>query len=194
MSADRIIAKLGLLPHPEGGWYRQTWVGPLVGGRASGTAILFLLQAGERSHWHRVDADEIWLWHAGSPLVLSMGKEVAEGIASGRMCWGVTLCRRWCLRAGGRRRGPWGSGRWSAARCLRASGSRGLTSPRRGGSCLWVGELSTRGQGFQYNAFNGLLVEFQKWSRFGGTEIPSGPCGNAFIGLRDGKGKTLFQA
>ena len=44
----------------------------MVDGRASGTAILFLLMAGERSHWHRVDADEIWLWHAGAPLVLSL--------------------------------------------------------------------------------------------------------------------------
>lgn len=77
MSADQIIANLGLQPHPEGGWYRQTWVGPKVGGRASGTAILFLLKAGERSHWHRVDADEIWLWHAGAALVLSMGEAVA---------------------------------------------------------------------------------------------------------------------
>lgn len=74
MSAEAIIKKLGLQPHPEGGWYRETWKGPEVGGRASGTAILFLLQAGERSHWHRVDADEIWLWHAGAPLVLSMGE------------------------------------------------------------------------------------------------------------------------
>lgn len=79
MTAEAIIAKLGLQPHPEGGWYRQTWVGPMVGGRASGTAILFLLKAGERSHWHRVDADEIWLWHAGAPLVLSMGKTAATG-------------------------------------------------------------------------------------------------------------------
>lgn len=77
MSADQIIANLGLQPHPEGGWYRQTWVGPKVAGRASGTAILFLLKAGERSHWHRVDADEIWLWHAGAALVLSMGKALA---------------------------------------------------------------------------------------------------------------------
>ena len=58
MSAGSIIAKLGLMPHPEGG-YRETWKGPEVGWRASGTAILFLLQSGERSHWHRVDADEI---------------------------------------------------------------------------------------------------------------------------------------
>lgn len=83
MSADRIIAKLGLMPHPEGGWYRETWKGPEVGGRASGTAILFLLQAGERSHWHRVDADEIWLWHAGAPLVLSMGVEAAREVRMG---------------------------------------------------------------------------------------------------------------
>lgn len=78
MEADQIIAKLGLEPHPEGGWYRQTWVGPQVAGRAVGTAIHFLLRAGERSHWHRVDADEIWLWHAGAKLELSLGTKVAE--------------------------------------------------------------------------------------------------------------------
>jgi predicted cupin superfamily sugar epimerase len=76
-TAGSIIAKLDLQPHPEGGWYRETWKGPDIGGRASGTAILFLLQAGEQSHWHRVDADEIWLWHAGAPLVLSMGVDEA---------------------------------------------------------------------------------------------------------------------
>ncbi|OZA11143.1 MAG: cupin [Rhodobacterales bacterium 17-64-5] len=73
MSAEDIIAALDLHPHPEGGWYRQTWAGPEIEGRPSGTAILFLLRAGERSHWHRVDADEIWLWHAGAPLVLAIG-------------------------------------------------------------------------------------------------------------------------
>ena len=73
--ARRLIDALRLEPHPEGGHYRQTWAGPDRGGRASGTAILFLLSAGERSHWHRVDADEIWLFHAGAPLTLS----VAEG-------------------------------------------------------------------------------------------------------------------
>lgn len=75
--ARAIIAKLGLQPHPEGGWYRETWRGPDREGRASGTAILFLLQKGERSHWHRVDADEIWLWHAGAPLALHMGSDRA---------------------------------------------------------------------------------------------------------------------
>lgn len=83
MSAEEIIRKLELQPHPEGGWYRQTWVGPEVAGRASGTAILFLLRAGERSHWHRVDADEIWLWHAGAPLVLSLGVTAARDLRLG---------------------------------------------------------------------------------------------------------------
>lgn len=83
MSAEDIIRKLELLPHPEGGWYRQTWVGPEINGRASGTAILFLLRAGERSHWHRVDADEIWLWHAGAPLVLAMGLDLAHNYRLG---------------------------------------------------------------------------------------------------------------
>ena len=76
--ADRLIQALDLAPHPEGGWYRQTWIGPEVAGRASGTAILFLLKADEVSHWHRVDADEIWLWHAGAPLILSTGQDAAR--------------------------------------------------------------------------------------------------------------------
>lgn len=79
--ADAIIARLNLAPHPEGGWYRQTWVGQDVGGRASGTAIHFLLKAGERSHWHRVDADEIWLWHAGAPLILSLAETELRSMA-----------------------------------------------------------------------------------------------------------------
>lgn len=77
MTAERIIAALGLQPHPEGGWYRQTWVGPEVAGRPVGTAIHFLLRAGERSHWHRVDADEIWLWHAGAPILLALAETQA---------------------------------------------------------------------------------------------------------------------
>ena len=81
--ADRIIASLGLERHPEGGWYRQTWIGPEACGRASGTAILFLLKASERSHWHRVDADEIWIFNAGAPLVLSLGQAVATEVVLG---------------------------------------------------------------------------------------------------------------
>jgi hypothetical protein len=78
--ADALIAALRLAPHSEGGWYRQTWVCPAIAGRASGTAILFLLRAGERSHWHRVDADALWLWHAGAPPVLRIAGS-AEGPA-----------------------------------------------------------------------------------------------------------------
>ena len=77
MQADEIIGTLGLRPHPEGGWYRQTWAGDEVP-RASGTCIYFLLKAGERSHWHRVDAVEIWHYYAGSPLILSIS-ETDEG-------------------------------------------------------------------------------------------------------------------
>ena len=82
-TARALIERLALAPHPEGGWYRQTWVGPTVQGRASGTAILFLLPAGTRSHWHRVDADEIWLFHAGAPLILSLGETTARDITLG---------------------------------------------------------------------------------------------------------------
>jgi len=57
--------------HPEGGWYRETWRAEAPPGeRAGATAILFLLEAGQCSHWHRVDAAELWLWHAGHPLRL----------------------------------------------------------------------------------------------------------------------------
>jgi hypothetical protein len=74
MTADEIAARLRLAPHPEGGHYRQTWVAAAAEGeRPSGTAILFLLKRGERSHWHRVDAAEVWLFHAGAPLILSTG-------------------------------------------------------------------------------------------------------------------------
>jgi predicted cupin superfamily sugar epimerase len=69
--AKALIDKLSLVPHPEGGWYKETWRSPdMTGERALATAILFLLEGGQRSHWHKVDAAEIWLWHAGSPLAL----------------------------------------------------------------------------------------------------------------------------
>jgi predicted cupin superfamily sugar epimerase len=71
VTADEVIARLALEPHPEGGWYRQDWAAPGAG-RPLGTAIWFLLSEDERSHWHRVDADELWLWHAGAALTLSL--------------------------------------------------------------------------------------------------------------------------
>ena len=72
-TAQDIIARLDIKPHPEGGHYRETFRDAhKVNGRAASTAILFLLARGERSHWHRVDAVEIWHWHAGAPLKLSI--------------------------------------------------------------------------------------------------------------------------
>ncbi len=69
-----VVAALGLTPHPEGGHYRETWRDrPADGGRGAGTAILFLLAEGEASHWHRVDAAELWIWQAGAPLLLEVG-------------------------------------------------------------------------------------------------------------------------
>lgn len=67
----RLIELLRLEPHPEGGWYRETWRAEAPpGGRSPATAILFLLEQGRRSHWHRVDSTELWLFHAGSALSL----------------------------------------------------------------------------------------------------------------------------
>ncbi|WP_040615428.1 cupin domain-containing protein [Oceanicola granulosus] len=76
MSADDIISRLRLSPHPEGGHYRQTWIAESEG-RPPGTAIYFLLKAGERSHWHTVDAAEIWHFYAGAPLILSISESDA---------------------------------------------------------------------------------------------------------------------
>ncbi len=78
MTADDIITRLRLEPHPEGGHYRQTWVAEAADGtRPIGTCIYFLLKAGERSHWHKVDAAEIWLYQSGAPLILSMSPSQA---------------------------------------------------------------------------------------------------------------------
>lgn len=73
MSVDAIIARLGLTPHPEGGHYRETYRHQDEG-RGLCTAIHYLLQQGERSHWHKVDAVEIWAWHGGEPLRLSIAE------------------------------------------------------------------------------------------------------------------------
>jgi predicted cupin superfamily sugar epimerase len=74
LAAERIRKELGLKPHPEGGWYAETFRdadGP--DGRGHSTAIYFLLEAGDVSHWHRVtDASEVWHFYAGSPLVITL--------------------------------------------------------------------------------------------------------------------------
>ena len=73
--ADRLIALLNLKPHPEGGYFRETFR-DAAEGRAHSTAIYFLLTAGEVSRWHRVDAAEVWHFYSGAPLELRVGKDI----------------------------------------------------------------------------------------------------------------------
>ena len=90
MTADEVIARLQLEPHPEGGHYRETWRDePSGDGRGVGTAIYFLLRAGERSAWHRVDADELWHFHAGDALILRMSGDEATAPSAIRL--GIAL-------------------------------------------------------------------------------------------------------
>jgi uncharacterized protein len=108
-SAQKLIEQLELSPHPEGGWYRETWrAASEPGTRAGGTAILFLLEAGEASHWHRVDADELWLWQGGERLELR--------IASSDDCPVETIVLGGDIAAGERLQGLVPSGAWQAAR------------------------------------------------------------------------------
>jgi predicted cupin superfamily sugar epimerase len=82
LSPAQVISALGLRPHPEGGHFCETWRdSPADGTRGCGTAILFLLGAGETSHWHRVDADEVWLWQAGAPLKLTLSPDGHDAAA-----------------------------------------------------------------------------------------------------------------
>ena len=73
-TADDIIARLGLRPHPEGGRFVEAFRSAGEG-RTAGTAIYYLLRTGERGHWHRVDADEIWHFYAGAALELSLSED-----------------------------------------------------------------------------------------------------------------------
>lgn len=81
MKAADIIKALAMQPHPEGGWYTETFRDEHGGERGHSTAIYYLLEAGDRSHWHRVlDAAEVWHYYAGAPLLLSLS-EAGEGIS-----------------------------------------------------------------------------------------------------------------
>jgi predicted cupin superfamily sugar epimerase len=105
MTADEIIAALGLQRHPEGGHYVETFRdAPGPDGRSRSTAIYFLLRAGERSHWHRVDAVEIWHFHAGAPLLLSISEgdgrpiqqiTLGHGVIAGQMPQGIVPPHHW---------------------------------------------------------------------------------------------------
>ena len=80
LTSAEIILQLGLKPHPEGGHYRETFRDERTdaAGRAASTAIYFLLAEGERSRWHRIDAVEIWHYHAGAPLELRIADDAGD--------------------------------------------------------------------------------------------------------------------
>ncbi len=110
--------RLDLLPHPEGGWYRQTWSAEpgfepagYPGRRAAATAIYFLLPPGARSCWHAVRSDELWLWHAGGPLTLLVAGTGDRPAAEPTV---VTLGHG--LAAGQRLQHLVAKGQWQAAR------------------------------------------------------------------------------
>ena len=76
LGLKEIIRMLDLARHPEGGWYRETFRDPVTqNGRSVGTSIYYLLEAGDVSAWHRVDATEIWHWYAGGPLALTQSPD-----------------------------------------------------------------------------------------------------------------------
>ena len=117
-TAADLIARLNLSPHPEGGHYRETQrlpAGP--DGRARMTAILFLLDAGERSHWHRVDAAELWLWHAGAPLRLGIGADdvtLGPDVVAGHMPQAMVPPGEW--------QAAWAGDGWTLVSCIVAPG------------------------------------------------------------------------
>ncbi|EJC81522.1 hypothetical protein Rleg4DRAFT_3206 [Rhizobium leguminosarum bv. trifolii WSM2297] len=89
MSAEDIIRELGMQPHPEGGWYAETFRDTAGGERGHSTAIYYLLTKGQRSHWHRVhDAVEVWHYYAGAPLSLHRSE---DGTASETLTLGTDL-------------------------------------------------------------------------------------------------------
>jgi hypothetical protein len=111
-SADEVIRLLGLEPHPEGGHFRETFRdAPGADGRALSTAIVYLLREGERSHWHRVDAAEVWHFHAGAPLRLRISP---AGGTSETVTLGIALA------AGERPQAVAPAGAWQSAESLGA--------------------------------------------------------------------------
>ena len=103
-TASDIIARLELRPHPEGGHYRETFRDscPDTQGRARSTAIYFLLARGERSHWHRIDAVEIWHYYAGSALTLHIADDGSQhsvrlgpDLAAGEVPQAIVPARAW---------------------------------------------------------------------------------------------------
>jgi predicted cupin superfamily sugar epimerase len=90
-----LARQLDLRPHPEGGWFRETWRSPVSfrpdgydSPRSAATSIYYLLQPGEESRWHLVRSDELWFWHRGGPLALHLGGNGAQPADSGAVLLG----------------------------------------------------------------------------------------------------------
>ncbi|WP_345494606.1 cupin domain-containing protein [Nocardia callitridis] len=124
-----MLDSLDLLPHPEGGWFRETWRSTHTftpegyhGTRAAGTAIYYVLRRGEQSAWHRVRSDELWLWHAGLPLAMTLGGDGPQPSASApRILGGDVL-------AGQRPQVLVPAGRWQSAEPLAGDADEALVS------------------------------------------------------------------
>jgi predicted cupin superfamily sugar epimerase len=97
LSAQDIIRMLALKPHPEGGHFRETFRDPnqIADRRSVSTAIYFLLARGERAHWHRIDAVEIWHWYAGAPLQLEIAAALGGDISAGLRPQAVVPPQAW---------------------------------------------------------------------------------------------------
>jgi predicted cupin superfamily sugar epimerase len=105
LTAAEIVRLLDLKPHPEGGHFRETFRDSRTpNGRAASTAIYFLLARGERSQWHRIDAAELWHYHAGAPLVLDTAESqdgpirrmtLGPDLAAGERPQGIVPANHW---------------------------------------------------------------------------------------------------
>jgi predicted cupin superfamily sugar epimerase len=122
-TAADIIARLALVPHPEGGHYRETFRDTRLdgNGRARSTAIYFLLARGERSHWHRIDAVEVWHYYAGSALRLQIADDngartvrLGPDLASGELPQAIVPAQAWQAAES--------SGDWTLVGCTVAPG------------------------------------------------------------------------
>jgi len=129
-SLDEMVERYGLEPHPEGGYYTETWRSNVAldgealpehpGPRSAGTAILYLLPEGTLSEWHRMRSEEIWMFHAGNPVELSRRESPEASVESERLGNGETdrlhasVPRRWWQRAESLE-GPAG---WSLVACV----------------------------------------------------------------------------